>query len=166
MIRKLVLVAAFFVAGAHAAVEGVGYDGLLKQATVRLPVGGYKLDLGAGFQEDKDVDPEFQMSLSGFLLVPWKSYERLSLDFTGGAVFATKNTKDGDNTFNVFVGFTPRAVIFDHLEVATRFGLDIPLVPTAKFRTAGQGVSIVEGLSFKILFGGPSAPTAPAAKKP
>lgn len=152
MIRKLVLATAILVAGANAAIEGVGYDGLLKQATVRLPLGAYKLDAGLGFQQDSDADPSFQMSASGFLLVPWKTYEKLSLDFTGGLVFATKDNPDGDATFTLFAGLTPRAVIFDHLEVATRFGLDVPLAPEAKFRTAGQGVSIVEGLSFKVLF--------------
>lgn len=153
MIRKIVFAAALLAAGANAGIEGVGYDGLLKQATARLPIGGNNLDLGVGFQQDNDKDPSFQFSASGFVLIPWKSYEKLSLDFTAGGVFATKDNEDGDNTFAAFFGFTPRAVIFDHLEVATRFGLDVPLVPKAKFRTAGQGVSIVEGLSFKILFG-------------
>lgn len=131
---------------------GLGYDGLLKQVTLRWGLGSKNLDLGMGLQQDSDADPSFQFSASGFLLVPWKSYEKLSLDFTGGLVFATKDSKDGDATLGAFVGFTPRAVIFDHLEVATRFGLDIPLAPDAKFRSAGQGVSIVEGLSFKVLF--------------
>lgn len=152
MFRKLVLTAVILAGGANAAIEGVGYDGLLKQVTARLPLGANKVDVGVGFQQDSDADPSFQFSASGFVLVPWKSYEKLSLDFTGGLVFATEETKDGDATFNAFVGLTPRAVIFDHLEVATRFGLDVPLSPTAKFRTAGQGVSIVEGLSFKVLF--------------
>lgn len=152
MIRKLAIVTALLVAGAHAGLEGVGYDGLLKQATARFPIGGYKLDAGLGFQQDGDADPSFQLSASGFVLVPWKTYEKLSLDFTGGLVFATKDSEDGKNTLSLFAGLTPRAVIFDHLEVATRFGLDVPLMPDAKFRTAGQGVSIVEGLSFKVLF--------------
>ncbi|MCB9496661.1 MAG: hypothetical protein H6686_07245 [Fibrobacteria bacterium] len=152
MIRKFALVALLAVAGAHAGIDGVGYDGLLKQATVRLPLGENKLDLGVGFQQDSDADPKFQASLSAFLLVPWQSFEKLSLDFTGGAVFASKDNPRGDASFGLFAGLTPRAVIFDHLEVATRFGLDVPLAPTAKFRTAGQGVSIVEGLSFKVLF--------------
>jgi hypothetical protein len=131
---------------------GLGYDGLLKQVTLRWGLGGKNLDLGMGLQQDSDADPSFQFSASCFYLVPWKSYEKLSLDFTGGLVFATKDSEDGDATFGAFIGFTPRAVIFDHLEVATRFGLDIPLAPDAKFRSAGQGVSIVEGLSFKVLF--------------
>jgi hypothetical protein len=152
MIRKLFLATAILVGGAHAGIEAVGYDGLLKQATVRLPLGANKLDIGVGFQQDGKADPSFQMSASGFVLMPWKTYEKLSLDFTGGLVFATKDTKNGDATFNLFAGLTPRAVIFDHLEVATRFGIDIPLVPEFKIGTAGQGISIVEGLSFKVLF--------------
>lgn len=152
MIRKFFLAAAILVGAAHAGLEGVGYDMNLKQVTARLPLAANKVDLGLGFQQDGDADPSFQLSASGFVLVPWKTYEKLSLDFTGGLVFATKDTKDGDPTFNAFVGLTPRAVIFDHLEVATRFGLDIPLAPKFKLRSAGQGVSIVEGLSFKVLF--------------
>lgn len=124
----------------------------LPQLTMRVPVGSANLDLGLGMSENNDRDPDFQVSFSGFVLFPVKSFDKLSLDLTGGAVFASKQERDGDNQFALFGGLTPRAQIWDHLEVAIRFGLAVPLAPDAGIETVGNQISIVEGLNFKILF--------------
>lgn len=161
MLRKfLIAILLLGATAANAQLSGVGFDyahlsnggPYHPQVTARIPVGAANLDLGVGFSEEKNRDPDFQISFSGFVLFPWKTYEKLSLDLTGGALFASKQERDGDNSFALFGGFTPRAQIWDHLEVAIRFGLAVPLAPDAGIETVGDQISIVDGLNFKILF--------------
>jgi hypothetical protein len=42
--------------------------------------------------------------------------------------------------------------LLDHIVVSTRFGLSVPLSPDFKLNTSGQGISIVNGANFKIVF--------------
>jgi len=46
----------------------------------------------------------------------------------------------------------PEITLLNRLILSTRFGLKLDAAPEFALGTAGSGISIVEGLNFKILF--------------
>jgi hypothetical protein len=145
-----------FAVGANAQLKGVGYDSDLKEITGRIGVGANFVDVGVGMKFDNtDNLPDganFQMSASGFFLGHLHDFGPVDTYFTAGGVFAKlpKNTKN--ISISAFVGFQPEVTLLDHIVLSTRFGLDVPLSPDLIIQTAGNGISIVNGANFKIMF--------------
>ena len=139
-----------------ATLAGVGYDTDLSQITARLSLGANAVDVGAGLKFDNSDgvadDAKFQMSLSGFFLGHLHDWGPVDTYFTAGGIFAKLPQEDDNIKISAFVGFQPEVTLLDHIVVSTRFGLDIPLSPSFGLQTAGNGISIVNGANFKILF--------------
>lgn len=151
------------VVGANAQFKGIGYDndfsqitGGLSQITGRLALGANFLDLGAGMKFDNtsgvDSDAKFRIAASGFFLGHLHDFGPVDTYFTAGALFAKLPKKTDNISLGAFVGFQPEVTLLDHIVLSTRFGLEIPLVPSFIIQTAGSGISIVQGANFKILF--------------
>jgi hypothetical protein len=145
-IFKVAAITAFFALGAQAQLVGVGYDVPLSQATVRIGMGANFIDAGLG------DDAKFQLSASGFFLGHLHDWGPVDTYFTGGAIFAKTAAADDNIEFSLFGGLQPEITLLDHIVVSTRFGIHVPLMPAFILQTAGGGISIVEGVSFKILF--------------
>ncbi len=157
-LSKVALLMVGLAVGAKAqALSGVGYDVALKEVTARLALGANAIDVGAGMRLDTKSgiasDDKFQMSLSGFFLGHLHDWGPVDTYFTAGGIFAKLGSADkGDISIAALVGFQPEVTLLDHIVLSTRFGLHIPLAPSFVLETAGSAISVVEGLSFKILF--------------
>jgi hypothetical protein len=56
------------------------------------------------------------------------------------------------SAFSIVAGYQPEIVLMNHLAVSTLFGLAIAVAPDFKVGIIGEGVSIVNGVNFRILF--------------
>jgi len=139
---------------ANAQIKGIGYDKDLSQITARLGLGANFLDLGAGMKFDNGApdDGKFGLSLSGFFLGHLHDFGPVDTYFTAGGVFAKLAQKNDNITLTGFAGFQPEVTLLDHIVLSTRIGLRVPLMPDFGLETTGNGISIVEGMNFKILF--------------
>ena len=160
-ISKIAAILFSFAFAAHAQLKGIGYDTDLSQITARLAIGPNFLDLGAGLKisgsKDENGAPvtsdgKFQMSASGFFLGHLHDFGPVDTYFTAGGIFAKTKAANDNIQLRAFAGFQPEVTMLDHIVISTRFGLDIPLIPNFVFQTAGNGISIVNGANFKILF--------------
>ena len=156
--KKTIKIAAFLFCSALAAnaqLTGVGYDVNLGQGTARIALGANAVDVGFGMKFDNSQDSsyaKFGMSASGFFLGHLHDFGPVDTYFTAGGIFAKLAQKNDNITISAFVGFQPEITLMEHIVISTRMGLDIPLSPDFMMQTAGSGISIVEGASFKILF--------------
>jgi hypothetical protein len=139
---------------ASAQIKGIGYDKDLSQITARLALGANALDVGAGLKFDNSAkgDAKFQISASGFFLGHLHDFGPVDTYFTAGGVFAKLPTSNDNISLSGFVGFQPEITLLEHIVLSTRIGLRVPLLPDFGFETTGNGISIVEGMNFKILF--------------
>ncbi|MEO6096858.1 MAG: hypothetical protein ABIW76_14760 [Fibrobacteria bacterium] len=152
---KVALMMIGLAAGAKAqSLVGLGYDTDLSQITARLSLGANALDLGAGLNFDNGApdDAKFQMLLSGFFLGHLHDWGPVDTYLSVGGIFEKLAQKNDNAVLAAFVGFQPEVTLLDHIVVSTRFGLRVPLVPDLELHTTGNGISIVNGANFKILF--------------
>jgi hypothetical protein len=140
---------------ANAELKGVGFDSDLNQITGRLALGANFLDVGAGIKFDNATandDAKFQISASGFFLGHLHDFGPVDTYFTAGGIFAKLPQANDNISLRAYVGFQPEITLLDHIVVSTRVGFDIALMPDFILQSAGQGISIVNGANFKILF--------------
>jgi hypothetical protein len=140
---------------AKAQLKGIGFDSDLNQITGRLALGANYLDLGAGLKFDnatENDDAKFQISVSGFFLGHLHDFGPVDTYFTAGGIFAKLPQEDDNISLHAYAGFQPEVTLLDHIVLSTRLGFDIALMPDFILQTAGQGISIVQGANFKILF--------------
>ncbi len=152
---KVAVLLAGLTISAHAGLAGVGWDNDLGEITGRLGLGANYIDVGAGLVLDPDnanKDAHFQMSASGLFLGHLHDFGPLDTYFHAGGVFSKEATATKNIHIAALVGFTPEVTLLDHLVLSVRAGLSIPLAPAFKLNTSGQGISIVNGANFKIMF--------------
>ncbi len=150
----LVSMGLFLAATVNAQIAGFGYDhhgGSPGELVARLHVDPMALDLGAGLE----VGDRSGFSLSASLLYPVHDFGEIKGFLTGSVRFVNPpSTEDEnpDNSLSLFLGYRPEVIFREHLALGVRFGLDIPLIPTFRLTTAGDGISVVQAFSFRILF--------------
>ncbi len=145
---------------ASAQLTGLGYDANWNQISARIGLGGNAVDVGVGLglQTGDNVpdNQKFGFSASGLFLGHLHDFGPVDTYFAAGGILAMVpeggSTEDHEVTVAAFVGFQPEVTLMDHIAVGVRFGLDIPIAPDFALRTAGEGISIVNGANFKILF--------------
>lgn len=157
--KKITLLAlvlgAAMAANAQGMKLGVGYDANLGHVTARLGLmENINLDLGLGFNYDNSQvsDAKFQLGLSAFGLLRLQHWGPVSNYVAAGVTFAKLPVANDNIALCLFGGFQPEITLLERLVVATRFGVNLNLVPEFQFQSAGQGISIVNGVNFKIMF--------------
>jgi len=174
----LVIVTLFAVSMAYAETpteKAVGYDGMLGGLSYRAMMGGLGLQgiVGLDYESPADTD-NFSSALDlnlgvGVFKCMWEC-DRANLNgFAGIAIMmdgSTMKDSDSETDFDIAVGLEPEIFLLDNLSVSTKFGLMIAIEGDCRgadgktvtdsggmnFGTYGQGVSIVEGLSFNWYF--------------
>ena len=140
---------------ANAGLVGAGWDNDLGELTGRIGLGNNFVDVGVGLTIDPDnanKDARFQMSASGLFLGHLHDFGPVDTYFDAGGVFSKEATATKNIHIAALVGLQPEVTLLDHIVLSVRAGLSIPLAPAFKLSTSGQGISIVNGANFKILF--------------
>ncbi len=173
----LIVIALFITTAAFAEAptnKAIGYDGMLDGISYRTMMGtmgiqgilGLGFDSPAGDTSDSALDLAIGVNLFKCL---WESDKGQLNCFAGIAIDLDGSTmKDSDSVtdINLSVGLEPEIFLLDNLSVTTKFGLMISIQgdelgadgKTADdtgglgVRTYGEGVSIIEGLSFNWYF--------------
>jgi hypothetical protein len=150
-------VSAYAQAPAGLPISALGYDGSIGHITGRMGLSeNTALDLGIGFgfdaTDDGDDDDNLQFGVSGFFLTKLHDWGPVDNYIALGGVISKLPQADDNISVNLFAGFQPEITLLDRLIVSTRFGVSLDVMPAFILATAGQGISIVEGLNFKILF--------------
>lgn len=168
-VHLLIAVFGFAVAAHAQEIEGVGYDAQLQQITARIGNAGSNnyLDVGVGMKfipADSTTTPgggsqtavppgnNFQGGASAFYLTRIMHYGLVSNYFAVGGVIQKLPQEHDNFTFELFAGMEPEILFGDHLVLSTRFGIDIPAVPDFIIQTAGQAISVTNGVNFKIVW--------------
>jgi hypothetical protein len=167
--KKFALIAfsmlALAVSSQAQAFEGMGYDTQVNEVVGRLGVGGNHVEVGVGFgfndNENLNSDAKTQMSVSGRYLLALHQWEKLTGYLHLGAYFRDDNDNGGSPNFGAghplasslafLAAYQPELVLLNHLAVSTTFGLAVAVIPDVQIHLAGEPVSIVSGLSFRIL---------------
>lgn len=159
--KKITLIAAALGMAIAANAEGlnikaVGYDQNLGHVTARLGLAtNAALDLGVGLNYDNsqaNSDAKLQFGVSAFYLSHLQHWGPVDNYIAVGGVLSKLPVATKNIALSIFAGFQPEVTLLEHIVVSTRFGLNVPLMPDVMFQTAGQGISIVNGLNFKILW--------------
>lgn len=159
--KKISILAAVFGLSvvAHAAapalplgINAVGYDANLGHVTARIGLSqNNAVDVGAGLTIDNSAATDkTQIGVSGFYLLKLQDWGVVDNYLAAGG-YATFFS-DSDLKLNLFAGLQPEVTLLDHLILSVRFGADMALSPDFKVGTAGQPISIVQGLNFKIVW--------------
>jgi hypothetical protein len=154
-IKKAAILVAGLALGAHAQLAGLGWNNNWREITARLGLGRNDLDIGFGMTlnpDDANHDARFLMSASGLFLGHLHDWGPVDTYFAAGGRLEKVGTPKDQFHVTGIVGFQPEVTLLDHIAVSTRFGLEVPLIPNFMLQTAGQRISIVDGLEFKILF--------------
>lgn len=154
-VSKVAVMLAGLAIGAHAGLAGIGWDNGLGQATARLGVGANAVDVGVGLSIDPDNgndDAKFLFSGSGIFLGHLHDWGPVDTYFYAGGLLAKTDAAKDNVTIAGLAGFQPEVTLLDHIVLSARVGISLPLIPAFRLNTAGQGISIVEGANFKILF--------------
>lgn len=152
---KVAVLLAGLAIGSHAGLAGIGWDNDLGQITARIGLGGNAVDVGVGLSVDPDnanEDAQMLFSASGIFLGHLHDWGPVDTYFYAGGLVNKLPQADDNIQIAALAGFQPEVTLLDHIVVSTRLGLNVPLSPAFKLNTAGQGVSIVSGANFKILF--------------
>lgn len=159
---KLASVVLGLAAASHAGMEGFGWDNRTSEVVGRLGLGGYShLEVGVGGSwaeapagaTDAQKDLASTLSVSARYLLALHSWDKFTGYLHVGGYFREDDTPTvGEAGMNVFAGYEPEVVLFQHLAVSTRFGLNMPIQPDLAFQVVGDAVSIVSGFNFRILF--------------
>jgi hypothetical protein len=156
---------------------GFGWDNGTEEIVGRMGLGGYStLEAGLGLQFDNGAadatvaqeDLRSTLSLSVRYLHALHAWDKFTGYLHAGLYFrddqgAGTNSADPIRGIGgsgngraaglaVFLGYEPELVLLQHLSVSTKFGATVPVMPEFKLGLVGNGVSIVEGFNFRILF--------------
>ncbi len=157
--KKLTLLAAALglAVGVHAQALGpftaVGYDQAWDQISGRISLGANaNVDVGINVEyNDALADDNFGFGVSGVYLHNLHNWGPVSNHLALGGNLH-KNEGVSDITVTVVAGLQPEVLLLDRILLSTRFGLELDVAPDVGLRTVGNGVSIVSGASFKIVF--------------
>ncbi len=151
-------------ATANAQFEGMGWDGDNKEVVARIGLGGFNhIEAGTSlyYNNNGTGDSKFNITASGRYLLALHSWEKMTGYLHVGAYFRDDNTGlradqySGNVTrgsLKIKAGYQPEVILLPHLAVSILFGVGMALVPDFEFDTIGNGISIVDGLNFRILF--------------
>jgi len=134
-------------------IKAIGYDGTLGQVTARLPLGADNLDLGLGLSLNTAAatgDNTFSFGVSGMYLHNLNTWGPVSLYAALGGWAVLPET--GDFALTAFGGLQPEITLMDRLILSTRFGLQANILPDFQLYTAGDQISVVQSISFKVKF--------------
>ncbi len=159
--KKLTLLAAVFglAVAAHAQaplglpIKALGYDVTWNQVSARVGLSqNTNLDLGVNLgYDDTQASDKFGYGVSAIYLVNLHNWGPVSTNLAGG-VNLGKAVAVSDLGVKALAAFQPEILLLDHILVSTRFGWELDVTPDVKLATVGQGVSIVTGANFKIVF--------------
>lgn len=159
--KKLTLLAAAFglVVAAHAQaplglpIKALGYDVGWNQVTARVGLTqNTNLDLGANLGYNSTLDSaKFGFSVSAVYLMNLHNWGPVSTHLALGGNLG-KPVGNEDINVKVLAAFQPEILLLDHILLSTRFGWELDVLPDVMLSTVGQGVSIVTGANFKIVF--------------
>jgi hypothetical protein len=161
MKKLTLLLAAFGLVGAvHAQapfglpVKAIGYDADLQSLTARLPLGNADLDVGLGFKFDNAAAEPFSLTASGFYLMKTNTWGPVSNYVALGGIFKVLDQANDNIEISAFAGLQPELILAERFLISTRFGASLSVLPEFVVATAGpaNGVSVVGGLNFKVLF--------------
>jgi hypothetical protein len=159
--KKLALIAAVLglTVSAYAAapalpagINAVGYDANLGHITARLGLtANNAVDLGVGLNYNSAAATDkMQLGLSGFYLLKLQDWGVVdNYAFAGGVV---NIFSDSDLGLSLSAGLQPEITFLDHFIFSIRFGVTVPVLPDFALQTAGQPISLVNGLNFKIIW--------------
>ena len=138
-------------------ISALGYDGSIGHITGRMGLSeNTALDLGLGLQfdgtDDGNDDNNLQFGVSGFFLTKLHDWGPVDNYLALGGILSKLPVANDNIKLQLFAGFQPEITLLDRLIVSTRFGVNLDVMPNVILATAGQGISIVEGLNFKVLF--------------
>jgi hypothetical protein len=150
---------------ASAQFEGFGWDGQESEVVGRIGLGGFNhLEIGTNLQWNDNLpdatsaqeDAKLTITASARYLLALHQWEKLT-GFLHLGVYFKDDAQHGNagarkGTLDSFAGYEPEVILIPHLAVGFKFGLRVPLIPDAGLGFTGTGVSIVEGLNFRILF--------------
>jgi hypothetical protein len=134
-------------------VTALGYDGTLNHVTARLPLGADNLDVGVNLRLNTAAasgDNTLSFGASAFYVKTLNTWGPVSNNVAGGGWLTLPET--GDFGVSLFAGFQPEITLLDRLILSTRFGLRANLLPDFQLYTAGDQISIVQSISFKVRF--------------
>jgi hypothetical protein len=161
--KKLTLLAAVFGLAVSAQAQtpfglpfkAMGYDANLTQITGRMSLAeNNDLDVGFGLTYDDGAatDAKLQFGASGFYLVKLHDWGPVDNYLALGGILNKLPQKNDNIRITVFGGFQPEVTLLDRLILSTRFGVSLDVMPDVKVETIGDQVSIVQSISFKLLF--------------
>jgi hypothetical protein len=133
-------------------ITAVGYDANLGHVTARIGLTqNNAVDVGVGlnYNSGAAVD-KTQIGISGFYLLKLQDWGIVdNYAFAGGVV---NIFSDSDLGLSLSAGLQPEITLLDRFIVSVRFGVTVPIAPDFGVATAGQPISIVNGLNFKIIW--------------
>jgi hypothetical protein len=132
--------------------NAIGYDGHLDHVTARLGLSeNNAVDLGVGLNMNTAAaTDDFILGLSGFYLLKLQDWGMVDNYLVAGGwvnIFS-----DSDLGLTLFGGLQPEITLLDRIIVSFRFGVQAPILPDFGLQTVGSPISIVEGISFKIIW--------------
>lgn len=159
--KKLTLLAAAFglAVAAHAQaplglpVKALGYDAAWNQVTGRIGLGdNANLDVGVNLgYNDLAPSDKFGFGVSAIYLANLHNWGPVSTHLALGGNLG-KAIGNSDLGVKALAAFQPEVLLLDRILLSTRFGWELDVLPDVMLATVGQGVSIVSGASFKIVF--------------
>ena len=173
----ITIVSLFFVVSAFAEAptnKAIGYDGDLEGLSLRYMAGsigvqgilGLNYDAPADSKKDSALDLKIGVNVYKCL---WEADKGLVNGFAGIDITMDGSTiKDSDTVTNIGIGIglEPEIFLLDNLSVSTKLGVRIMIngdqrggdgktmkdSGSTQFETYGEGVSIVDGVSFNWYF--------------
>jgi hypothetical protein len=157
--KKLTLLAAAlgFAVSVNAQALGpftaLGYDQAWDQITGRISLGGNaNLDVGANVEyNDALNNDKFGFGVSGIYLHGLHNWGPVSTHLAlGGNLHKDEGVSNLGVT--VLAALQPEVLLLEHISLSTRFGFELDVAPDLALKTVGNGISIVNGAAFKIVF--------------
>ena len=159
--KKLTLLAAAFglAAAVHAQapfglpISALGYDANWQQVSARVGLGdNANLDVGVNLgYNDLAASDKFGFGVSAIYLANLHNWGPVSTHLAVGGNLS-KPVAVADLGLTALAAFQPEVLLLDRLLLSTRFGWQLNVMPDVILSTVGQGVSIVSGASFKVVF--------------
>jgi hypothetical protein len=130
--------------------QALGWDNNLGHITARLGLSqNNALDVGVGLGIDASrASDVVQFGVSALYLLKLQEWGMLdNYAVAGGWI-----TQGTDLGITGYVGLQPEITVMDHVILAVRFGLEVPIIPDFGIVTKGDPISVVNGINFKIVW--------------
>jgi hypothetical protein len=133
-------------------ITAIGYDANSGHIVARIGLTqNNAVDVGAAFNYNSGAaSDKTQLGLSGYYLLKlqdWGIVDNYAYAGATATIFS-----DSDFDLELGAGLQPEITLLDRFIVSVRFGVTVPVAPDFGVATAGQPLSIVNGLNFKIIW--------------